>query len=189
MKLAHFYQNIKGWFNMEEQYRKLLDHVPMYGTFVELGCWKGKSTAYLLTEVANDGLPREIYVVDNFIGSTNTKTEQEVYKNIKKEELFKEFLDNISPVGQKLSDIFIEDSAEAADNFRNQSIDVLFLDAGHSYENVHADIIAWLPKMKKGGIMAGHDYNDSWPGVIKAVNELLGEEHITVENSCWFYKV
>lgn len=187
--MEHFYQNIDGWFNMEEQYRKLLDHVPINGTFVELGCWKGKSTAFLLTEVLNDGLKREIYVVDNFVGSSNTEIEKNVYKDVVPENLFLEFTNNISPVGHMLSDIFFQDSAYAADNFRNQSIDVLFIDAGHSYENVKADITAWFPKMKKGGIMAGHDYNDSWPGVIQAVNELLGKENITVENNCWFYKV
>lgn len=189
MKLEHFYQNIEGWFNMEEQYRKLLDHVPMYGTFVELGCWKGRSTAFLLTENINDGIPRTIVVVDNFIGSTNTEVEKQVYKRVKRDKLYAEFMENISPAKQDLFSVIIDESNKAARFFSDNCVDVIFIDAGHSYENVKADITAWLPKMKKGGIMAGHDYNDSWPGVIKAVNELLGEEHITVENSCWFYKV
>lgn len=182
------YEKIEGWFNMEEQYRKLLDQVPINGTFVELGCWKGKSTCFLLEEVQKDGLRREIYIVDNFAGSTNTAQEKVVYKDVNSSELYHEFRNNIKSMQHLISDIINMDSADAAVGFRNQSVDVIFIDAGHSYENVKADIQAWLPKMKKGGIMAGHDYNDSWSGVIKAVNELLGKDNITIENSCWFYK-
>lgn len=183
------YESIEGWFNMEKQYRKLLDQVPINGTFVEIGCWKGKSTCFLLEEVIKDGLPREIYVIDNFEGSQNTDTEKKVYENVNRKKLCFEFLDNIKSFNTVLTNLFIQDSAEAASNFAEQSCDVVFIDAGHSYQNVHADILAWLPKVKRGGILAGHDYDESWSGVIQAVNELLGEEHITVENSCWFYKV
>lgn len=189
MKIKHFYQNIEGWFNMEVQYRKLLDHVPINGIFVELGCWKGKSTVFLLTEAVNDGIPRKIIVVDNFVGSTNTKTEKEIYKDVIQEKAHAEFMNNISPVKQLLYSVIIDESDKAAQFSSDNSVDVIFIDAGHSYQNVKADIEAWLPKMKKGGIMAGHDYNESWPGVIQAVNELLGKENITVENSCWFYKI
>lgn len=187
--IKHFYKKIDGWFNMENQYKKLLDHVPINGTFVELGCWKGKSTAFLLTELINSKLPKNIIVVDNFIGSDKTEVERIVYKDIQKDQAVKEFLKNISPVKDALLQLFIQDSDIAAENFLNNSVDVIFIDAGHSFENVSADIKAWFPKIKKGGIMAGHDYNESWPGVIEAVNSLLGKENITIENSCWFYKV
>lgn len=183
------YEKVEGWFNMEKQYRKLLDKVPPMGTFVEIGCWKGKSTAYLLEEVAKDAVPKNIYVVDNFKGSDNTELEKEVYKNIDSGELHGEFLTNILPFRPYLHGIYINESHLAAINFENNSVDVVFIDAGHSYENVKQDIIAWLPKVKNKGILAGHDYNDSWPGVIKAVNELLGKENITVENNCWFHKI
>ena len=147
------YEKIEGWFNMEEQYRKLLDHVPINGTFVELGCWKGRSTAFLLEEVIKDGLPRAIHVVDNFIGSTNTDVEKEVYKDINKKELISEFFKNINYVQKALRSVINSDSAEAAKQFEDSSIDVIFIDAGHSYENVKADILAWLPKIKSGGII------------------------------------
>lgn len=186
--MKHTYESIEGWFNMEKQYRKLLDHVPMHGKFVELGAWKGKSTCFLLTEAINDGIPRDIYVVDTFAGSDLTEQERIAYKGIKQSDIVKQFFSNVVLCNKLLKSVFIQDSAEAAKNFSENSVDVIFIDAGHSYESVSKDIIAWLPKMVKGGIMAGHDYNESWPGVIEAVNELLGEENINVENSCWFYK-
>lgn len=183
------YETIEGWFNMEQQYRILLNLVPINGVFVEIGCWKGKSTAFLLEEVQKDNLPRKIYVIDNFKGSTNTEIEREVYANVNSSHLYNEFIDNINYVSKFLTSVYRSESDIAADLFSNNSVDVCFIDAGHSYENVRNDITAWLPKIKKGGMLAGHDYNESWPGVIQAVNKLLGQENITVENNCWFYKI
>ena len=54
-------------------------------------------------------------------------------------------------------------------------IDMIFIDGDHSYEQCKADILAWLPNMKKGGIMSFHDYGpeDGLQGVSTAVDEIL----------------
>lgn len=49
-------------------------------------------------------------------------------------------------------------SVKAAKQFRNRSIDLLHLDADHSYHNVMADIKAWKLKVKKGHLMTGDNY-------------------------------
>jgi hypothetical protein len=51
-------------------------------------------------------------------------------------------------------------STEVAKTIPNESLDFVFIDANHSYEYVVADIAAWLPKLRKGGIIYGHDYQD-----------------------------
>jgi hypothetical protein len=48
--------------------------------------------------------------------------------------------------------------------------DMVFIDAGHEYEEVRADILAWKPKARK--LLCGHDY--PFPQVKRAVHELLG---------------
>ena len=53
---------------------------------------------------------------------------------------------------------------------RFRPLDMVFIDADHSYEHVKQDIEAWYPLIKKGGIISGHDYG-SYQGVIRAVNE------------------
>ena len=58
--------------------------------------------------------------------------------------------------------------------------DLVFVDASHAYSKAKEDIEHWLPKVKRGGILAGHDYYMRWPGVVKAVNELFPEELYTV---------
>lgn len=49
-------------------------------------------------------------------------------------------------------------SVAAAVRFREESLDFIYLDADHSYESVKADLEAWYPKLKRGGLLAGDDY-------------------------------
>jgi predicted O-methyltransferase YrrM len=55
--------------------------------------------------------------------------------------------------------------------FKDRSIDFLFLDTEHSYEHVKEEILAWYPKIKTGGIIAGHDFD--FKGVHRAVKSLI----------------
>jgi hypothetical protein len=64
-------------------------------------------------------------------------------------------------------------SVEAAGAVPDESLDFVFIDADHTYEACRADILAWLPKIKLTGWIAGHDYHE-FPGVKKAVDEVLG---------------
>lgn len=57
-------------------------------------------------------------------------------------------------------------------------VDLVFVDGGHQYHEAKGDIEIWLPHIKSGGIMAVHDFekgikNKHWPGVDRAVRELL----------------
>jgi len=83
----------------------------------------------------------------------------------------------------------IEQAAKVADG----SVDLVFLDADHTYKQVKADIEAWLPKVRPGGWLSGHDYNHNGPwknkwGVAKAVNEVLGKPEVDA-GSTWFWRV
>jgi len=64
-------------------------------------------------------------------------------------------------------------SIEASKLYEDNSLDFVFIDASHKYVDVKDDIKSWLPKVRKGGILAGDDI--IWGGVEKAVKELLPE--------------
>jgi len=52
---------------------------------------------------------------------------------------------------------------ELIDLFEDESLDFIYIDANHSYDYVKADMDMWYPKLKKGGLFAGHDYlNFDW---------------------------
>lgn len=76
-------------------------------------------------------------------------------------------------------------SVEAAKDFEDESLDFVYIDAAHDYENVSNDLKAWYPKVKIGGIMSGHDYSkyrDHFD-VIRAVDEFV--EALGVDLVIW----
>lgn len=73
--------------------------------------------------------------------------------------------------------------------------DFVFIDADHSYAGCKADIEAWAKKVKPGGLLCGHDYeNEAFPkfGVKQAVDEFVAAKGLTLElgeNYCWFVRM
>jgi Methyltransferase domain len=62
------------------------------------------------------------------------------------------------------------------------------IDGDHRYEAVQADIQAWRPKVKPGGILAGHDYSDAFPGVRQAVDEAF-PDGVELRGTMWAIEV
>jgi len=63
------------------------------------------------------------------------------------------------------------DSVLAAKRFEDASVDLVFVDADHSADAVYRDLEAWVPKVKSGGVLSGHDYaSHNHPGVKPAVD-------------------
>jgi len=86
-------------------------------------------------------------------------------------------------------------SVPAAQLFRPQSLDFVYIDGNHSYEAVIEDIIAWSIKIRPGGLLCGHDYwNDPPHGEPKrAVDEFQKSSNIPMHytpncGSWWFIK-
>jgi len=78
------------------------------------------------------------------------------------------------------------DTVLAALEFADKSLDYVFIDADHSYESVRSEINAWLPKVKSGGYMMGHDYHhERFPGVTEAVDEKFGSGVSEFSDYCW----
>ena len=57
------------------------------------------------------------------------------------------------------------------EEIRHALFDFVFIDADHSYEAVKADLAAWWPRVKPGGLFCGHDYGKREYGVTQAVDE------------------
>lgn len=80
-------------------------------------------------------------------------------------------------------------TSEAADKIKDSSLDFIFIDANHSYKYVKEDIIKWSPKVKLGGYIIGHDYNNpvSAPGVTRAVNECFQKYQLEFDYDMVWY--
>ena len=185
--LKHFHQDIPGWCSKEqlELYRQVSKQAYPGSKFVEVGAWRGKSTAAMCVNLANrlnekDGRV-DFYSVDTWLGGPEHQNDLLIISG----SLYDDFLVNISPVRGYVQPLRMT-SLEAAKLFEDESLDFIFLDADHRYEHIRADIIAWLPKLKPGGMICGDDYgNPDWPGVEQAVDELLDD--IAIANRVWTY--
>lgn len=77
-------------------------------------------------------------------------------------------------------------SETVAKEFGKETIDMVYIDADHSYDSVKADILAWSDKVKVGGLIAGHDY--CMPDVSRAVDEIFKKENIRYfKDSSWAF--
>lgn len=71
-------------------------------------------------------------------------------------------------------------SLAVVDQFSNDSLDLLHIDGDHSFDACMSDLIAWVPKVRKGGLVLVHDYFSlNWPGVTQAVDVYLRAHRIS----------
>jgi len=170
--MKHFYRKIQGW--GITKYGKLYSHMVSRAKnnshFVEIGAWKGKSTAYMAVEIANSGKTIKFDTVDTWLGSEESTHHKD--PAVISGTLYELFLENIRPARDHINPIR-STSVTAAKLYQDHSLDFVFIDASHRYENVRQDIEHWLPKVKSGGMIAGDDIR--WASVRKAVKELLPE--------------
>lgn len=91
------------------------------------------------------------------------------------EEHIEKFLDRVT--------ILAMPSHEAAPHVKDMSLDFVFIDADHSYEECLRDIKLWYPKVRRGGLVCGDDYeHPDFPGVRRAVDEMFSEVEQPTEN-------
>lgn len=160
---------IQGWFKFAGVYQAEVERAPAKGAeFVEVGAWKGRSAHFMASAIKASGKKIGFHVVDHWEGSANHFDNPSVVKGT----LYAEFLANVAPVRKYLNPIR-GNSTEVARGFADRSLDFVMIDASHDYENVKADLAAWVPKIKKGGTIAGDDWN--WSGVQTAARERFGD--------------
>lgn len=168
-----------GWFDFEDLYDET-SKLTISGDFVEIGSWMGMSYTYLAIKSPN----RTVWAIDTFQGDPLNPEEQRRIKEGSLD-LYSIFKENCKSLGL-LSRAIVQESSLAAQHFQDESCAFIFVDGGHSYEQVIKDLKAWYPKLKEGGIIAGHDYDS--PGVIKAVKEFFDNKAINTSLRCWKFK-
>jgi predicted O-methyltransferase YrrM len=83
------------------------------------------------------------------------------------------------------SRFYKENTVAAAKNVTDDEIDFVFIDADHTYKGVKADILAWMPKVRKGGYVTGHDCDNK--NIKKALVEIFGEGgYETAWDEVWY---
>lgn len=116
---------------------------------LEVGSWLGNGS----TQVFMRGLRGRgaVYCVDTWEGNPGVKRHSDITEKFDVYETFKSNTDPDEVIPIRM------DSLDAAKQFEDATFDLIFIDGDHRYEQTKADILAWLPKVKKGGILCGHD--------------------------------
>ena len=129
-------------------------------TGVEIGCAEGDTSDWLLKSLPNIhwiGIDPYIDYVDwnsNFLQNLENRYQQ--------------FSQRVLTPYSNRTTFYRTTSDEALVNFSDESLDFIFIDGIHTYDQVLKDCINYYPKIKKGGLFAGHDY-----GVIKEVAQAV----------------
>ena len=148
---------------------------------VEVGCLRGESCLIF----NSSGKFKQIYCVDPWMPGYD---DGDMNSNIDLSKVEKEFdkaiigLSNVTKIKSF--------SIEAANNWSYGKLDLVYIDACHTHDALVSDIAAWLPHIKPGGIIAGHDYgkHDRWvefPGIKQAVDEKFGKPDLILPDTSW----
>ena len=188
-RLNHFYQNIgEDWMDFQDLYSEMVKIYPDNSHFVEIGSWKGRSSSFMGVEIIKSGKKIKFDCIDPWMGDLDTLGD--VYdpfvpKNTNPDWLYVEFINNVEPVSGSINPIRLK-STEAVEMYEDRSLDFIFIDGSHEYEDVKEDLSVWYSKVKRGGTIAGHDYT-TYPGVKKAVDEFFNPGEIKIVKSYWIF--
>lgn len=179
------WQEVEGFFDYPYIYGPAADGATNGATLVEVGSWLGQSMAFLAQRLKARNWTGTLVSVDTFKGEANQPAH---YAEVAAcgGSIRAKFEQNMRDCGvAEMVTIIESDSALAADSFADASVDFCFIDAAHDYASVVRDLLAWTPKIKAGGVIAGHDYPH--PDVHRAVMECFaGSGPYTVVGACWF---
>jgi len=142
---------------------------PVFG--LEIGSDTGISTTYLLDKIS--GL--KLYCVDpyiNYVDWNNMNLNE-------RDSTYDAYMKRMSSYGDRHVHYRMT-SDEAVSHFEDESLDFIFIDGLHTYDQVLKDCRNYYPKLKKNGMFAGHDYF-AIEDVRKAVDEFAKEVHKEVK--------
>lgn len=155
----------------------LVDLIKQYaqsGVGAEIGVYRGDTAHHILNATETQML----YMVDPYV--RNYDLTDKTY-SIRGDpdidyEMVKQRFEAEFPGRHKLLREASEQTAQSLD----VKLDFIFIDANHTYEHVLQDLKLWVPKVKSGGLVAGHDWSRKFPGVIIAVMEYASESGLFI---------
>lgn len=175
---AQFKQDDMGSFPERGYLYQLAADAPAGAQVVEIGSWMGASTCFLAGGLNGPGA--KIFAVDNFQGLSMCGEDVTWYRRhfrqLGTNSTLEIFRANFAALGlSDRAEPVVSDSLKAAESLaaKRGTIDLIFVDGDHSYKGCMADIEAWLPYMKKSGVMAFHDFGSRASGVTQAIFEAI----------------
>lgn len=140
---------------VREDLPSFLNEMALTGIGVEVGVLRGDFAWHILKQWNG----RKLYCVDAWRHISGNIDINNPDHNGQLDNMARAFM-NLYEFGDRVT-LIREMSSQAADLFQENSLDFVYLDAAHDYENVKNDLMCWVSKVKAGGILCGHDYINS----------------------------
>lgn len=159
--------------NRTEGLLDLVKDFPRDCIMAEIGCFAGVSTR-VFAENCNI-----VYAVDPW----------EPYPEISDHEVIEEAEKRFTEMRSMHSNVITlkATSAKAADTIIDGSLDVVYIDGDHAYSKVMEDLLLWTPKLKKHGLLCGHDFYQN--GVHMAIMSIYDEPYKLYADTSWSVKI
>ena len=152
------------------------------GVIVELGSWTGGGALLMAPHLIHD---KSYHAVDTF--NAHKMPNKYIQKFLKGRNHLDVFNENITPIKNKVVVHQGYTNDIAATWTKDQMIDLLFIDADHSYKGVSGDWKNWSPFVRKGGIIAFHDYYVKKKGGHPGVRKFIDESIINIKTKNLYY--
>jgi hypothetical protein len=155
---------------------ELLDFFPKNSIGAEIGIFKGEFSKLILKKIQ----PALFYMIDPWEG--NIVSGDKNGNNVISIQGELHYASHILPeFGFLPNTKILRHYSDIINIFPDEYLDWIYIDAEHSYFNVKNDLYNSFSKVKKGGIISGHDYNnDMFPGVVRAVTELCNDKQLSI---------
>ncbi len=150
----------------------------------ELGVWYGETFKYLI----NNCKDLRLFGVDLYAQQPDNVGPQRYIPgedgHLWKHEEYYADVKSFCDASNGRATIYRGYTNEASKLIEDESLDFVFIDADHSFRGVDGDITHWMPKVKKGGYVIGHDIH--WPSVKSAVEKHFGENYHKEQDFIWY---
>jgi len=175
-------------FERTEILEKLLEGLDADGSprlAVEIGVWEGETSTVLLHRFP----ALRMLLVDPYHLNPDATYAANIREGAELKQRFDAASRGMQGFGERAR-FLLQRSAAAASSVGRASVDLVFADGDHRYAGVRTDLDAWWPKLRPGGLMAGHDYNSRHLGVVLAVNEFAAARglHLSLAPDFWWFK-
>lgn len=159
-------------FDFQEFYLRVAEQLPSGAIIAEVGIADGASAIFLAEALLNQGKDFKFYLIDS-LAYGGTDQLGTIINNVLRAQL---------PPG--MIEILPVDSLNASCRFPDLHFDFVLIDASHRYEYTKADGRLWWRKIKRGGTLAGHDYNSAEGAEVKmAVDEVFAMRTVCIEET------
>jgi hypothetical protein len=149
---------------------EMLRLMPQNSIVAEIGVFKGKFSAQIIS-ITN---PNRVHLID-FWPEETIQSDGEIITGTDACEFGRDTF--ASEIKNDTVVLHKGLSCLVSREFPDEYFDWIYIDAGHSYEEIKSDLNCWYPKVKTGGFITGHDYIEkTWYGIVRAVNEFLKQK-------------